>query len=170
VVASIAVDIGVGTGLASASCGARSGRVVSEVRDGTCKATFTALAALAERPDVGAPVDVAPRHHLLRAHVLRRAEHRPGLGGVIGVLDLGDAEVEHLDDAPVVAPIGEEQVRGLEVAVDDAERMRLGDRVGSLDHALHRLLDAEQENLVDGNRIREARRQIARPREALFVG
>ena len=41
--------------------------------------------------------------------------------------DLGDAEVEDLDERRAVGPRGEEEVRRLEVAVDDAERVRLGD-------------------------------------------
>ena len=56
----------------------------------------------AERPDVGARVDVARRAHLLGRHVERRAEHRPRLreaaaDAAAGARDrLGDAEVEHL--------------------------------------------------------------------------
>ena len=37
-----------------------------------------------------------------------------------GVEDLGDAEVEHLDERRAVGAAGEEEVRRLEVAVDDA--------------------------------------------------
>ena len=55
--------------------------------------------------------------------------------------DLGDAEVEDLDATGAVGALGEEEVRGLEVAVDDAERVGLGDRLARLEDevdGLHR--------------------------------
>ncbi len=82
----------------------------------------------AEGPDVGALIEITVPARLLRRHVERRAEHAPRareprrLGGVhrrIG-FDLGDAEVEQLDDALAVAGLREEEVRRLDVAVDDA--------------------------------------------------
>jgi hypothetical protein len=54
----------------------------------------------------------------------------------VGVLlqDLGDAEVEHLDGAG----LGDEDVVGLEVAVDDALHVRARERAQDRDHDLHR--------------------------------
>ena len=48
--------------------------------------------------------------------------------------DLGDAEVENLDDVGRVGPLDEEDVAGLEVAVDDACFVRGLDRRGDLQH------------------------------------
>ena len=101
----------------------------------------------AERVDVGALVDGVAAD-LLGRHGVRRAEPRadhgqPGLGGV-GVQELGDAEVEQLDHAlgrGVVAVRrsgGDEDVAGLEIAVDDAARVRRlerrADRLQVLEH------------------------------------
>jgi hypothetical protein len=80
----------------------------------------------AQGPDVAAPVDVLLAAHLLRAHVLGRAEKLPGFGAVAdarrGVLR--DAEVEHLDDLVVVGA-REEQVVGLQIAMNDARLVGL---------------------------------------------
>jgi hypothetical protein len=69
---------------------------------------------------------------LLRRHVRRRAEHGAVVrdGSPPSRVSRGDAEVEHLDDrwCPFAA-IDEEHVRRLDVAMDDAERVRLGDAV-----------------------------------------
>ena len=84
--------------------------------------------------------------HLLGRHVERASPsrrwswsspcRRPScrLGG------LRDAEVEHLHriDGPS-ARRDEEQVRRLEIAMDDAERVRLGDRLAGLEHELDRV-------------------------------
>ena len=67
----------------------------------------------AERPQVHARVDVAAE--LLRAHVRRRAERVAGPGEV-GPGAPRDPEVEELGEAV----LGEEDVRGLDVSVDDA--------------------------------------------------
>ena len=50
----------------------------------------------------------------------------------LAVNELGQAEVEHLDEGGVVAARDEEDVLGLEVAVDDAVRVRGRERVGDL--------------------------------------
>ena len=87
--------------------------------------------------------EVGPRVHRLRPHLLGgHVSHRPhqhaGLGGargrhLLGVHahggELGEAEVEDLD-APVR---GEEEVLGLEVAVDDALAVCGGEALGGLD-------------------------------------
>ncbi len=49
---------------------------------------------------------------------------------------LGDAEVEHLDERTAVEPPRDEQVRRLEIAMDDACRVRLGERDACLHHVL----------------------------------
>ena len=91
----------------------------------------------AEREQVGTMID---RHaeRLLGAHVARRADHladhrRDGaaLGGVgIGLGDARDAEIEQLGRLHLV---GEQDVRWLDVAMDDAVAVRIGERAGELD-------------------------------------
>ena len=53
-----------------------------------------------------------------------------------------------IDELPVGAPHAEE-VRRLEVAVDDAERVRLGDRLAGLEHEVDRLLDGQRAALLE---------------------
>jgi hypothetical protein len=57
---------------------------------------------------------------------------------VPGVEDLADAEVEDLGDGLARVVLGDEQVRGLEIAVDDAVRVRLLERLGHADQELER--------------------------------
>ena len=52
--------------------------------------------------------------------------------------DLGDAEVEDLDQRGAVAAPHDEQVRRLEIAMDDTAGVRLGDRGAGLDHVADR--------------------------------
>ncbi len=68
----------------------------------------------AEREDVRAMVDAAAGG-LLGGKVARGAQHHARLGKA-GITQLGDAEIHHLDGAAV----GDHQVGGLQVAVDDA--------------------------------------------------
>jgi hypothetical protein len=82
----------------------------------------------AEREHVGARIDQAVVARLLGRHVAGGAEQRAGPGELGAALALGDAEVEDLDLIDVAA--GEEQVAGLEIAVDDAAGMRHGERFG----------------------------------------
>ena len=58
------------------------------------------------------------------------------------VEDLRDAEVDDLDVRTAVLATGEEQVRRLEVAMDDAVRVRLVERLADLQHAIDGVLDA----------------------------
>ena len=79
-----------------------------------------------ERPEVGAMVDLFGAPRLLGAHVERRADEQTGLGDAVDrpvACPLGDAEIEHLGDLAVVVG-NEENVLGLEIAVDDADRVR----------------------------------------------
>ena len=92
----------------------------------------------AERVEIGAMID-RDAAALLRRHVRRRPHHRAGLRHVHAVADvvageLGDPEVEQLD--PLAARhlrIGhQEDVVGLEIAMDDALGVRGGQRAGDL--------------------------------------
>ena len=101
----------------------------------------------AERPDVGARVDVLRRAYLLGRHVHRGADHAVcdrELGIAVG-LDLGDPEVEDLHRPRLVrvAFLRKEQVRWLQIAMDDADLVR-GDHGG-----------ARLEHDVDGLRVRQ---------------
>ena len=63
--------------------------------------------------------------------------------GVLRVDQLGDAEVEHLDAGAAVGPVREKEVRGLEIAMDHSERVRLGQRLGGLQQVVDRELRGE---------------------------
>ncbi|MFO0634431.1 MAG: hypothetical protein U0168_16415 [Nannocystaceae bacterium] len=96
--------------------------------------------------DVGAGVRRIA-HGLLGRHVLGRAEHRAGareaaaLTALVG--DLGDAEVEQLDEVAAVGALHQEAVRGLEVTVDDAARVGSLERADDLQHQLARARPGE---------------------------
>ena len=76
----------------------------------------------AHRPDVGARVDLRGTLGLLGRHVLGRAHQHAhaGLAGVLALGELRDAEVHQLDQQPPRLGLVQEDVLGLEVAVDDA--------------------------------------------------
>ena len=103
--------------------------------------------------------------HLLGRHVERgshdgvRLRHRHAPGG--RPRDLRDAEVEHLDGELPVGPTDAEEVRRLEVAVHDAERVRLGDGLARLQHELGGLLHRQRAALA------RARPTRSRPCEVL---
>ena len=82
----------------------------------------------AHRPDVRAGIDFSGAAGLLRRHVVGGAERGAGAGRDTGVghLELGDAEVENLDQIAAVAGVGHEQVLGLEIAVNDRRLVRDG--------------------------------------------
>jgi hypothetical protein len=88
----------------------------------------------ADRVDVRALVDLACRGSA-RGHVLRRADHVAGLGQLRVALAVrgGDAEVDDLEQALVV----DQHVRGLEVAVDDADLVRDGHAGADVDAEAH---------------------------------
>ena len=89
----------------------------------------------ARRPDVAPPVERHPLH-LLGRHVPGRSEDVPLLRDrrLARQIELRDAEIEELHDAPPVGPLHDEEVRGLEIAVDDAERVRLREGAARLIH------------------------------------
>ena len=102
----------------------------------------------AERIDVAASVDVETAHlRLLRAGVGRRADERLEFGeesflGEPLLGRLGDAEVDHLGHRHAVVQ-RDEDVRRLDVAVDDALLMRVLDGVTDLDEEIEPFLGGE---------------------------
>ena len=58
--------------------------------------------------------------------------------------ELGDAEVEHLDDERPVQAVRAEEVRGLEIAVDDPEDVGVGDGLAGLQDEVDLLGDRER--------------------------
>ena len=74
---------------------------------------------------------------LLGRHVRGRADHRAGRGLeadvlVVAVEQLRDAEVEQLDELGAVGRRHDDHVVGLEIAVDDADRVRGAEAVADL--------------------------------------
>ena len=95
----------------------------------------------AEREDVRPRVDGLPAPRLLRRHVPRGPEHRPRLRRAAQRGEPRHPEVE--DPHVLQAGAHEEDVAGLEVAVDDAPEVDRGQRLGDPVAHRHRLLDAE---------------------------
>ena len=130
----------------------------------------------AERELVGAVVQ-RPSAGLLRRHVLEGAEQHPRLGAVAGqrlagvdVLqdrghDLGQPEVEDLQD-----PVGgDHQVLRLQVAMDDAGAVRLGQAVGELRAEAQHLGDGQgpgAETLADGLAFHQLHDHVVRALES----
>ena len=90
--------------------------------------------------------------HLLGGHVRRRSEHRSFsceasrlLVGLHRRVELGEAEVEQLGNFVAVVALHDEDVLGLEIAVDDA---------GSV--GLHEPLGAVADDAARGRRVDEA--------------
>jgi hypothetical protein len=106
----------------------------------------------AERVDVGAGVGGLGAR-LLRSHVVgrshdeRRRGHRRRGDARRGAL--GEAEVEQLEKALAVIVTTDEEVGGLEVAVDDARLVRRGERAGRLQEEPHDLGERELPLAVD---------------------
>ena len=89
----------------------------------------------AERPDVAARVGLFAAR-LLRRHVGDGADRRSRNRQLQRVGELRQAEVENLH-----AVVGDDQVAGLDVAMDDALRVRFGEPLGDLRGDLDRLGD-----------------------------
>ena len=87
-----------------------------------------------ERVQVGLPVDMLSQR-LLGRHVVGGAEH-PAVGGQALLVErAGDPEIRHLGRALLV----DQDVLGLDVAVDDVASVRGAERAGDLDRIGHRL-------------------------------
>ncbi len=97
----------------------------------------------AEGKEVAPAVDHLARD-LLRRHVVRRPEKLPGLGQARG-LDLRDAEVGDLHRAVG----GDDDVRGLHVAVDDAAPVRVIEGLGGMGDDLRDPVPRERLFLAD---------------------
>jgi hypothetical protein len=95
-----------------------------------------------EREDVAARVEIAPTFGLLGRHVARRADHDVGGGDRRRLADLRDAEVDHLH--AVDATVHEEEVLGLDVAVDDAARVGDAERLGHVAREEDRVRDRDR--------------------------
>ncbi len=106
----------------------------------------------AEREDVASLVEIGAAEGLLRGHVAGRSEDRadhglpvrdlldPGAAvrfvALVGLADLGQAPVEHVD----LAELAEHQVLGLEVAVEHAPPMRVLDGEADLPERVEQLV------------------------------
>jgi len=94
-------------------------------------------------PEIGPGVDVS-RLHLLRTHVVRCADHDPGLGpasadrGELTSRDFGHAKVQNLGKLRLVR--ANEDIVRLEVAMNDACLVRLGNRAEHLAQERNHLL------------------------------
>ncbi len=89
----------------------------------------------ADRVEIAALVERRPGG-LLGRHVLRRPTDHVVARQTrhVAVEDLGDAEVEHLDEVGLVAPLLDHDVFRLEIAVDDVVRVRFTQRREHLRH------------------------------------
>ena len=115
------------------------------------RATEQAMQHDAQLPDVGGGGD-RRRVQLFGRCVFEGQRAVAGGGGLVAFQLLGDAEVEQLDPAFAI----DQQVRGLEVAVDDQVAMRMADRVQHLHEQLHALAQVQPARvapLVDGRAI-----------------
>ncbi len=114
-------------------------------------------------PEIGAPVEPGASARLLRAHVARRAEDgaRGRLAGLGAAVELGDAEVEDLGDRDARDAIAvEEDVLGLDVAVDDARGVRGAERVDHVMHHCQEIADGERRIAGEGVVEGQAREQL----------
>ncbi len=103
----------------------------------------------AEGEDVARRADVLALG-LLRGHVAGRADHDPRLGHTVAVHRPGDAEV---DDAGAVR--GEEDVRRLEVTVDESRRVDLLE--GGREPGAQRAHGGLRKRAVRGHDVRQVR-------------
>ncbi len=103
----------------------------------------------ADAEEVAPPVDLAPAH-LLRGHVGGGAEHHPGRGhGSRG--DAGDPEIRDLGGPLFV----DEEVGGLDVAVDDPDLVGVAE---ALEHLMH---DGDPGREGQGRTVAQGLEQVA---------
>ena len=95
----------------------------------------------AERIHVRARIDVFVPARLFRCHVGGRPDHGAGHGQCLHAGTARKAVVEELD--PVEPPVDEEDVRRLDVTVDDALLVGDAERRRDLDRDAHRLAHAQ---------------------------
>jgi hypothetical protein len=119
----------------------------------------------AERPDVRARVGRGRRARLLRAHVPRRAEDRAGARGHVVAGELADAEVEHLREREAGrAVLVQEHVRRLDVAVDDADGVRRGERLRRVEQDREEVLHADRrigvERVAEGHPVEQLHDEV----------
>ena len=98
----------------------------------------------AERVDVRLAVDVVPER-LLGRHVVGGPEHAPVGGQALLVERARDPEVGDLGRPLAV----DQDVLGLDVAVDDVARMGAAERAGDLDRVGERLVDRQPAHAAD---------------------
>ncbi len=98
----------------------------------------------AQRVDVRLAVDVVPER-LLGRHVVGGPEHAPVGGQALLVERAGDPEVGDLGRALAV----DQDVLGLDVAVDDVARVGAAERAGDLDRVRERLVHRQPAHAAD---------------------
>jgi hypothetical protein len=98
-----------------------------------------------ERPNVRSSIELARGANLFRGHVQRRSPERHRLAARTAAVDhrprqceLRDAEVEQLDGVEALDAARQKEVVRLDVAMDDAERMRGRQSVTRLEDELDR--------------------------------
>ncbi len=82
----------------------------------------------AQRPDVGAVIHGLTQR-LFRGHIGRRAHARAGHGQLAGARHAGESEIDDLDDAVRC----QQNIRGLDIAVNDAVPVSVGKSASHLD-------------------------------------
>ena len=119
-----------------------------------------------ERIEIAALVALAAAA-LLGRHIERRADRRAGARHAHAALHAGDAEVHDLH-APVIA---DHQIGRLNVAMDHAHLMRIGDAVGGLRDNGEALLDAERSAALAQHIVeRAAAHQLHHHIELIAIG
>ena len=95
-------------------------------------------------------VEIRVATGLLGGHVVRRADDHAGLGQLrAGHADLGDAEIEHLDEVGISLALDEEDVLRLHVAVDDPFVVSRRQRPADLGEDVHRARNRQDLDLVE---------------------
>ena len=96
----------------------------------------------AERVDVAAHVGVARLERLLRRDVVERPQRYAGLRQILAGVPLEAAGEAHIDELGPTRG-GNDDVRRLDVAVDDAPAGRVGESGGDLEHVVDGLADGQ---------------------------